>query len=268
MIDDQDKSSARPAIILLILVFVVAGFTVKYGLQTLTWIEGKLWSSDSPWLANVPQALAPAADAPPMAMMATTAKAVKPALVKAYNYEFNSPWPGNPAVKGSLTYTQFLFDSGPVIVFFDPDSQVDTMHTLKTSNPAEYQRFADVFADRPLNTNFEMYQAVYAAASAQQSPVMDARDAMRINVLLLWKLSFGLDLPCDGQFYSFAWSTAKGFQFGDPEKNVPVAVRAFDDRDHQFRFIFTTAGAAPGKISQNDINKVLQSLQVVPFIDR
>jgi hypothetical protein len=263
MIDDQDKSSARPAIILLILVFVVAGFTVKYGLQTLTWIEGKLWASDSPWLQNVPQSLAqPLAPLPPLP------GAAKPALVKAYNYEFNSPWPGNPAVKGSLTYTQFLYASGPVIVFFDPDSQLDTMRTLKTSNPAEYQRFADVFADKPLNTNFEMYQAVYDAAPSQQSPVMNARDAMRINVLLLWKLSFGLDLQCDGQFYSFALGNAKGFQFGDPGKNVPVAVRAFDDRDHQFRFIFTTAGGAAGKISQNDINTVLQSLQVVPFIDR
>jgi hypothetical protein len=272
MIDDQDKSSARPAIILLIVVFLVAGFTVKYGLQTLTWIEGKLWNSDSPWLENVPQALAQsAADAPPMAMMATTAKPAKPAQpaqVKAYNYEFNSPWPGNPTVKPSLTYTEFHYDSGPVIVFFDPDSQVDTMRTLKASNPTEYQRFADVFADKPLNTNFEMYQAVYAAAPLQQSPLMNPRDAMRINVLLLWKLSFGLDLQCDGQFYSFAWSNAKGFQFGDPGKNVPVAVRAFDDRDHQFRFILTTAGGASGKISQNDINTVLQSLQVVPFIDR
>jgi hypothetical protein len=263
MIDDQDKSSARPAIILLILVFLVAGFTVKYGLQTLTWIEGKLWNSDSPWLANVPQPLAQSlAPLPPLP------GAAKPALVKAYNYEFTSPWPGNPAVKGSLTYTQFLYDSGPVIVFFDPDSLVDTMRTLKASNPTEYQRFAEVFADKPLDKNYDMYQAVYEAAPAQQSPVMNPRDAMRINVLLLWKLSFGLDLQCDGQFYSFDWSNAKGFQFGDPAKNVPVAVRAFDDRDHQFRFIFTTAGAAPGKISQNDINTVLQSLQVVPFIDR
>ena len=272
MIDDQDKSSARPAIILLLVVFLVAGFTVKFGLQTLTWIEGKLWNSDSPWLANVPQALQQSDVAPaPMAMMAMTAKPGKPApppQVKAYNYEFKSPWPGNPAVKGSLTYTQFLYDSGPVVVFFDPDSQVDTMHALKTSNPTEYQRFADVFADKPLDKNYDMYQAVYAAAPAQQSPLMNPRDAMRINVLLLWKLSFGLDLPCDGQFYSFAWGNAKGFQFGDPGKNVPVAVRAFDDRDHQFRFIFATAGGAAGKISQNDINTVLQSLQVVPFIDR
>ena len=279
MIDDQEKSSARPAIILLIAVFVVAGFSVKYGLQTMTWIEGKLWNSDNPWLATVPQALPQSAAAapPPMAMIAMSAKPGKPgksaqppppSQLRAYNYEFKSPWPGNPTPKGSLTYTEFHFDSGQVIVFFDPDSQVDTMRTLKASNPAEYQRFATVFADKPLNTNFEMYQAVYQTTPAQLSPIASPSDAMRMNVLLLWKLSFGLDLPCDGAFYSFDWSNAKGFQFGNPDQKVPVAIRAFDDRDHQFRFIFTSANAAADRITQNDINAVLQSLQTVPFIDR
>lgn len=263
MIDDQEKSSARPAIILLIIVFLVAGFSVKYGLQTMTWVEGKLWSSDNPWLANVPQPLSqPLAPLPPLP------GAAKPGQVKAYNYEFNSPWPGNPTIKASLTYTEFRYDSGPVVVFFDPDSQVDTMHTLKTSNPAEYQKFVTVFGDKPLNTNFEMYQAVYQTTPSQLSPVMNPPDAMRMNVLLLWKLSFGLDLPCDGEFYSFDWSSAKGFQFGDPEKKVPVAVRAFDDRDHQFRFIFTAAEAAAGKITQNDINTIMQTLRVEPFSER
>ena len=263
MIDDQDKSSARPAIILLILVFLVAGFTVKYGLQTLTWIEGKLWNSDSPWLANVPQPIAQTlAPLPPLP------GAAKPALVKAYNYEFKSPWPGNPTAKGTLTYTEFRYDSGQVIVFFDPDSQVDTMRTLKASNPAEYQRFATVFADKPLNTNFEMYQAVYQTTPSQLSPIASPSDAMRMNVLLLWKLSFGLDLPCEGDFYSFDWSTAKGFQFGNPDKKVPVAVRAFNDRDHQFRFIFTAANAAADRITQNDINTIMQTLKVEPFSER
>jgi hypothetical protein len=125
-----------------------------------------------------------------------------------------------------------------------------------------------VFGDKPLNTNFEMYQAVYQTTPAQLSPVMNPPDAMRMNVLLLWKLSFGLDLPCDGGFYSFDWSSAKGFQFGDPEKKVPVAVRAFDDRDHQFRFIFTATEAAAGKITQNDINTIMQTLRVEPFSER
>jgi hypothetical protein len=256
MIDDQDKSSARPAIILLFVVFLVAGFSVKFGLQTLTWIEGKLWSSDNPWILNVPQPLA------------APAAATKSPQVKAYNYEFNSPWPGNPKMAGSMIYTEFRYDSGPVIVFFDPDSQIDTIRALKTSNPIEYQKFAAVFADKPLNSNYDMYQAVYESTPAQQSPVMDAAAAMRINVSLLWKLSFGLDLPCDGQFYSFNWDKLKGFQFGDPEKQRPVAVRAFDDRDHQFRFIFTTAGGTSGKIAQSDINTVLQTFQSVPIIER
>jgi hypothetical protein len=272
MIDDQEKSSARPAIILLIVVFLVAGFSVKYGLQTLTWIEGKLWSSDNPWLPNVPQPLAqsqvPLEPLAPLPAAAKPGKPAPPAQLKAYNYEFKSPWPGNPTAKGTLTYTEFRYDSGQVIVFFDPDSQVDTMRTLKASNPAEYQRFATVFADKPLNTNFEMYQAVYQTTPAQLSPIASPSDAMRMNVLLLWKLSFGLDLPCDGDFYSFDWSNAKGFQFGNPDRKVPVAVRAFDDRDHQFRFIFTAANAAADRITQSDINSVLQSLQVLPFIDR
>jgi hypothetical protein len=113
-----------------------------------------------------------------------------------------------------------------------------------------------------------MYQAVYQATPAELSPLMNAPDAMRLNVLLLWKLSFGLDLPCDGEFYSFEWSNTKGFQFGNPDKKVPVAVRAYDDRDHQFRFIFTAANAAADRVTQNDINVVLQSLQSVPLVDR
>ncbi|MFZ3217836.1 MAG: hypothetical protein WA192_17380 [Candidatus Acidiferrales bacterium] len=255
-VTDEEKSSARPALLLLLAVFVVAGFSVKFGLQTLTWVEGKLWTSADPWLANVPQPLPP-----PVA-------AAKGERVKAFNYEFDSPWPGNPKSTGTLTYTTFRYESGPVVVFFDPDSQVDTVRALKSSNPIEYQRFASVFADHPIETNFAMYQAVYGASPTQLSPLMSVREAMRVNVLLLWKLSFGLDLLCDGQFYSFQTDKLKGFQFGNPEMQRPVAVRAFDDRDRQFRFIFTTAAGSAGHISQNDINSVLQTFQSVPLIER
>src|SRR5271156_3603475 len=103
MIDDQDKSSARPAIILLLVVFLVAGFSVKYGLQTLTWIEGKLWNSDNPRLANGPpppaQSQAPLEPLAPLPAAAKPGKAVPPPQLKASNYEFKSPWPGNPTAK-------------------------------------------------------------------------------------------------------------------------------------------------------------------------
>ncbi len=259
MSEDTEKDSARPAIILLILVILIAAFSLKFGLQTLTWIEAKLWTPDNPWIAAVPQPL-PAPAAP--------AAQQKPSEVKAFDYEFNSPWPGSPKIVPSATYVQFRYDTGPVIVFYDPESQLDTLGSMKASNPAEYQKFAAVFSEKPLNSNFELYQAVYDAAPAQFSPFMSAREALRGNVLLLWKLSFGFDLPTDGQFYSFDRGKVRGFQFGDPAKQRPVAVRVFNDRDRQFRFIFATAAGSSGRLTQGDIDGVVETLQPVPFADR
>lgn len=256
MAGDSEKDGARSAIILLVLVFVVAGCSVKFGLQTLTWIEAKLWTSENPWLATSPQPLPAPAGAP------------KSPQVKAYDYQFNSPWPGNPKPVGSLIATQFRYDTGQVIVFFDPESQVDTMRTIKSSNPTEYQKFANVFADKPINTNYELYRAVYSAAPAQLSPLIDTRDALRLNALLLWKLSFGFDLPADGQFYSFDWGRIRGFQFGDPAKQRPIAVRVFDDRDRQFRFILTVAPGSSGAITQDDVDNIVQTVQPVPIAER
>jgi len=87
---------------------------------------------------------------------------------------------------------------------------------------------------------------------------------------VFWKLSFGPDLysRTTPEFYSFDWGKNRGFQFGDPAKGHPVAVRVFDDSDHQFRFIFTVADGTNGKITQEDINTATQSLRPVPIIER
>jgi hypothetical protein len=91
---------------------------------------------------------------------------------------------------------------------------------------------------------------------------------LRMNALLLWKLSFGFDLPADGQFYSFDWGKVRGFQFGDSAKQRPVAVRVFDDRDRQYRFILTTAAGSTGKITQDDIDTIIQTVKPVPIEER
>ena len=106
--------------------FLVAGFAVKYGLQTITWVEGE--SGGLPIILGsrmFPQALPqPAAAAPPMAMMAVTAASAKsgksgkpaqpppPPQVRAYNYEFKSPGRAIPQPKGALTYTEFRYATG------------------------------------------------------------------------------------------------------------------------------------------------------------
>ena len=90
-----------------------------------------------------------------------------------------------------------------------------------------------MLGDQFPDTNYALYKLIYGVSPAQTSPFMQAQDAMRKNVLLLWKLSFGFDLP--GGIHSFEFGPNHGFEFGDPSGGHPVAVRSFDDFDKQFR---------------------------------
>jgi len=254
MNDQAEKRGASFAIILALAVIVVAIFCVAYGLQTLAWLEARQWANANPWLRSVPQPL-------PSAQLPT-----KGEQIKSYDYEFISPWGAAEKINPTLTYSEIRFPKGQVVVFFDPDSQLDTMRTLKSATPLEYQKFQNVFIDHPIETNYALYDAVYGASPAQLSPLMSSREAMRMNVLLLWKLSFGFDTGAE--IYSFDFGRNKGFQFGDPTKGTPVAARVFDDRARHHRFIFLVAAGKPAQITQDDISTVLSSLKPIPILER
>ena len=251
-------------------VLVVAAFSILFGLQTLVWLNTKHWASQNPWLLDTPKALPPPSGPPPVPEPLPTdksgkGKVAKPAQLRAYDYEFTAPWPGNVKTNPGPTYVQFEFDSGQVIVFFDPESHLDTIREMKSGETVQYQQFQNVFGEQAPDTNYALYQTVYSASPAQISPFMHSQDAFRINVLLLWKLSFGFD--AQPGIRSFELGKNRGFEFGDPNKG-PVALRIFDDREKQFRMIFTVASGSDRTFTQDDINLAVQSLQAVPLLER
>ncbi|MGA8142684.1 MAG: hypothetical protein WB987_02215 [Candidatus Acidiferrales bacterium] len=254
MNDDTEKSSASSAIVLAILVIGVAIYAAAYGIQTLTWYEAHRWTKENPWIEDVPQPLT-----------AAPAAVAKGTQIKAFNYEFTAPWTGKTTHAPSLTGDVIRFDSGEVIVFYDPDTLLDTLRQMKSSSPIQYQKFAAVFADHPIESNYGLYDAVYGVAPSQVSPIMSSRDALRLNELLIWKLQFGIDLR--GGMSSFKWGANQGFQFGDPAKG-PVALRVFNESNQQFRFIFTVAAGSNAKITQDDIAGIVASFKPVPILER
>jgi hypothetical protein len=279
--EEEVKGGARNAIILAILVIAVGAYCLAFGLQTLIWIEAKQWVSAESWVGNTPQPLTntsaststEAQQAPRDSSNAAHGKAgakLSVEQLKAFNYEFKVPWAGQFKISPVPVGVELRYDSGPVVVFYDPELQIDTAHALRTPTTPEAQRLANILASHPIESNYALYQAAYGASPVQISPMMKEQDALRDNLLLFWKLSFGPDLysGTTPEFYSFDWGKNRGFQFGDPAKGHPVAVRVFDDSDHQFRFIFTAANGFGGKITQEDINVAMQSLQSVPIIER
>jgi hypothetical protein len=254
--EDADKHATRNVVLLLIAVFVVAGYAIEFGPQTLVWLEGKHWASVNPWLLEVPAAAPTAASA--------TASAAKGTEVKAYNYEFNAPW-ALGKITPSLNFVQVRFAPGQVVVFFDPEVQLDTLRVLRNSNPLEYQKFSNLFAGHPIETNYALYESVYGASPAQLSPFLPAADALRMNTLLQWKLSFGDE---GGPTRRFAFGDLRGFEFGEPGTGKPVSARVFNERDRQFRFLFNVAAGTGAKITQDDIDLMISTLRPVPILER
>ena len=264
---DTEKSGTLSAMILMAIVVLIGAYSMAYGLQTLVWIEARQWASLNPWLSDVPMPL-PGKFATATLSLQPPGKVAQPqsTQLRAYDYEFNVPWTGESRATPLRIGTEFQFTSGQVVVFFDPETQLDTLRALKSSAPAEYSKFQSVFREQSIESNYALYQAIYAASPAQASPFLSGDAAQRINVLLLWKLSFGFDQQPG--IYSFDFGRNRGFQFGNPENARPVAVRVFDDQDRQFRFLFTVAAGSHARITQDDINTAVRSLQMIPIMER
>jgi hypothetical protein len=287
LLRDEDDEKTKPWLTYVLAAFAifVGIYSVKWGFQSLTWIEARTAAGANPWLATTPQPLPPPsqplaplpAPTPPPATgkkgaAARNAAADKnaPALIKLYNFQFTPPWPGKYKIEPSPTgnYTTLRFESGQLLVFYNPESQLDSLAALKQSDPANYQKFAAIFSGSPIENNYALFNAVYGAAPSAASPFMDGLDAERLHTLLGWKLAFGPDLTESGPFHSFDYGAIKGFQFGEPANEKPVAVRAFDDKNRQFRYIFVVSGGANAVITQEQIDTAVGTLKPVPFLDR
>jgi len=269
--DEAEKSGTRSTIILAGVALVVAIYGITFGLQTLEWYDAHRCAGINPWLNDVPKVLtvsnmaaAPVAAAPtpiPVKGKAGAAKATialpNTTALTSYNIEFTVPWGGKFTQKPTPVGDLIRFDSGQVIVFTDPDAQIDTLLTIRQSTDAAYAPFRNLIEAENISTNYGLYQAVYGVAPSQTSPFMPYAQAERARVLLLTKLSFGFDLERD--VFSFTLGRNKGFQFGDPAKG-PVALRIFSEHDEQYRMLMGVAYGTAAQITQDQVNQTVQSL--------
>ncbi len=241
---------------------LVAIYCLEFGLQTLLWIESHHWAAVNPDLAEIPQPL-PAPSSSPAAKSKST-------VLKAYDYQFSVPWTGKYKQSQPIATTEFRFDSGQIVILFDPEAQLDVLRGIRTSKSQEYLNFAEVLASQNVDSNYGLFGIVYGASPSTVSPFMPQGDAQRMNVLLLWKLSFGVDARPG--IYSFNFGKNRGFQFGSPAPDQltdrPVALRVFDDQGQQLRMIFTTAAGSAAQITQDDISLAAQSLKSIPLLER
>jgi hypothetical protein len=258
----EKTASATGTIVWAAVLVLVAIYCLEFGLQSLLWIESHHWAGIDPELAEIPQPL-PAPASPPSAESKGT-------VLRAYDYQFQVPWTGKYKQSEPKATTEFRFDSGQIVILIDPEAQLDVLRGIRTSKSQEYLNFATVLENQNVDSNYGLFGIVYGASPAQVSPLMPQSDAQRMNVLLLWKLSFGADARPG--IYSFDFGKNRGFQFGSPAPDHSadrlVALRVFDDLGQQLRMVFTTVAGSGAKITQDDIDLAAQSLKSIPMVER
>lgn len=248
---DLEEDRGTSAIILAGVLVVVAALALLYGLQTIIYMEARIWGHSNPELYETPKQLA----ALPGQVPAGTD-------FSFYGFEFDVPWKSDYKTDYSpATYKCVTFNSGQAVVFFDPSSFVNSAAALQKAAPAKYLEVANIFGAQPFASSAALFDAVYGASPAQVSPWMDRRAAMRLDTLLLWKMSF--EAPGRGGIFSFDSGSLHGLQFGDPDQSPVVTMRLFDGSDRQFRFLFTTTAGSAAKLTQDEISGIAQSLRPV-----
>jgi hypothetical protein len=252
MKDESKPVEAYSAYILLIMLMLIAGYSLFYGLQTMTSINTRHWGSMEPSISVTPQDL-----------YQKTTPAAATTHIEIYNYQCDAPWKGPAQTEVAADFTDFKFSSGALLRAYMPESQADALKTFKGDTPAEQRNIDAAFGAHPFDSNFDLYAAIYGASPAQVSSFMSRGDASRISTLLLWKLNFDMALP--GGIYRFDFGATRGLQFGSPDQAHAVMVRAFGVQDRQFELMILMRAGASEKLTQNDINLILASLKPIPL---
>jgi len=252
MMADANEREGFSAIVLVVVLIAVAAYLLFFGLQTLIYFEARYWGSREPELAVTPQPL----------NLATTPVAQSTHL-EFFNYQCEAPWKGPAQTSQGPDFIENKFDSGAAIRVFLPEAQADALKSFKGETPEQQERMTNLFGPHPFDSNFDLYAAIYSAPPSQASPFMPRVDAERLNTLLLWKLAFDTQLP--GGIFRFESGPNRGLQFGDPLRSPAVVLRAFNERDRQFKFLITMKESGSAKLTQNDINQIITTLKPVPL---
>jgi hypothetical protein len=252
MKDESKPAEGYSAFILLALLMIVAGYSVFYGLQTVTVINTRHWGTVEPSLYETPHDLD-----------LKSTPAAQSTHLEFYNYQCDFPWKGPAQTEVGEDATDFKFSSGEFVRVYLPESQSDNLKTFKGDTPEEQRRIDNAFGEHPFDSNFDLYSAIYGASPAQVSPFLSRGETQHVSALLVWKLNYDMILP--GGVFRFDSGPVRGLQFGSPNVAHAVVLRAFGVQDRQFEFLILMRAGASAKLQQNDINLIISSLKPIPL---
>jgi hypothetical protein len=206
----------------------------------------------------------PVLAARPLPLPQTAVAETQGARLSYFGYEFETPWADLEASGTWKSFARAVFRSGQIVTLNVLPKQLSMIETVDRWVAARGVTRVAVFgADSP-RSNYAIYQAAMNLTPDEIS-IFTPPQRAAADVMLLEVAKSAYALPGDTGIYSFSSKYLRGFQFGDPDRVRWIRVIAFDPEDREVVFVFGTKPGAGVRLSQAEINRVVQTLRPTGF---
>ena len=171
-----------------------------------------------------------------------------------YGYRFEVPWkdPGKEFDEGR--WVQVNFKSGQVVRFSNPAFQDNPISGHVSVD------FKEVFVPIIHESKYRQFKAVMSTVPSQWTPFRSRKEFARVRGLLELKGVWFEHNVAAPDIYSFETNRFQGFEISGLSHDwQEVGLNLFDSADHWFR-ISIFGNVPPGvRLTQSEINRIIQS---------
>lgn len=217
------------------LMLVIGGFGAYFGPQIITYLKLRQELMRSP-------AFPRGWDSIPRPLVDSRASTAGGVILSHYGYEFEVPWKNIVGERNPEEWVETDFRDGQKVTFFDP----------------RYLR------DRVNRTSYEEYKTVISMTPSQLSPFCSHRQFANALSLLDMKGAWFEHNAVAPDIFLLKTPSYRGFEISGLSKGWnSVRLALFDATDRQFQFEISVPSSTRAKLTQSEINRMIQSFAPV-----
>jgi hypothetical protein len=240
MAADQSTLSRKLTVSAAIVICCAAAFAVVYGPRFIVYHFARDTYHD-PLLAVIPQPLKD-----------YTVNSREGMSFSQFGYEFEAPWKDVDRVDNLKSLTRIYFKGGQFVLFFDPNQKIDRLKVMQDAAAQNGKDLRVLFGSEIPASNYQALNTILSTTPHHESHLIPSNDLVRNGLLLALKRSELVNgASC---LYSVGTQNLLGFQKGDP----------LDKRDRHFEVWVGAQKGTSARITQADINRIVQTLHPIP----
>lgn len=199
------------------------------------------------------------------ALPTITASSANGTKLSHAGFEFEVPWTDVESqktkfIKNSAVYR---FQSGRALMFFGPSPTHEGLLSEVEKDFGDKERnLVKLLGPEATKTSYALNRTWLEETPARLKPWMSKREVVRCSMLLTLKAV--ASVGGETGIFEVKANGWKGFQFDDPTKKPRrTTLELYDLQDQHVEVIFLGNNEAGDRITQGDINRVLETLKPV-----